>query len=157
MSPRFDFGNHGSLISFDHIVSGNDTAGAISGLLVETELPWVGKLKNDLAELNLVSIAFQRNFGSLAPHSDGQEHADTIFHCALNYIIDDFDACTYVQDGNNILSYPSKKNTAWLLDTTKMHWVDGSAQRYVFQLRFHQKHSEVLDWFNCHPGLIYSF
>jgi hypothetical protein len=159
LSPRFDFGNQGSLILFNHIVSGNDTAGAICGCLVETELPWVGKLKNNLAELNLVSIAFQRSVGSLAPHVDGQEYTDTTFHCALNYIIDDFDACTYVQDGDNILSYPSKKNTAWLLDTTKLHWVNGSgsAPRYVFQLRFHQKHSEVLDWFNCHPGLIYSF
>ena len=153
---RFDFGSAGSLTPYDNIVSGNDIASAITGTVVENQLPWVNKLREDMSELKLSAIGFQSNIGSLTPHIDGQEQTETVFHCKLNYIIDDFDACTYVQDGDNKLSYPSKKDTAWLIDTTKLHWVNGTGRRYIFQLAFHQKHSEVLDWFNSRPGLVYS-
>ena len=152
---RYDFGTSGSLVSYDSIVSGTDVASSANGKIVEAELPWIDKLKQNMSELNIQAVAFQSNFGSLNPHCDGQEESGTIFHCKLNYIIDDYDACSYVKDGETVLSYPSIKDTAWLLDTTKLHWVNGTGQRYIFQICFHQKYSEVLEWFNDHPGLVY--
>jgi hypothetical protein len=155
-SRRYDFGDSGSLISFDPILAENSKATTANGKIIESQLPWVNKLKEDLSELNLAGITFQSNFGSLKPHSDPQEDPNNIFHCKLNYIIDDFDACTYVKDGDTVMSYPSVKDTAWLLDTTKVHWVECTGQRYIFQVSFHQKYSEVLKWFNSHPDLIYA-
>lgn len=154
-SYRFDFGSSGALVTFDSIVSGTDYASNVSGPMVENKLPWTNRLRQDMSDLNIAGITFQSNFGSLLPHIDGQEKDSTNFHCKLNYIVDDFDACTYADDGDTILSYPSARDTAWLLDTTKRHWVNGNGQRYIFQICFHQKYSEVLDWFNNHPNLIY--
>ena len=121
---RYDFGTSGSLVSYDSIVSGTDVASSANGKIVEAELPWIDKLKQNMSELNIQSVTFQSNFGSLNPHCDGQEESGTIFHCKLNYIIDDY-------------------------------WVNGTGQRYIFQICFHQKYSEVLEWFNDHPGLVY--
>jgi hypothetical protein len=153
-SVRYDFGSAGSLTAYN-IVTGTDVASAAAGQIIESELPWIDKLKQDMSELQISAITVQCNFGSLSPHRDGKEESSTIYHCKLNHIIDNYNACSYVKDGDTVLSYPSEKDTAWLLDTTKVHWVNGTGERYVFQICFHQKYSEVAEWFNDHPGLVY--
>jgi hypothetical protein len=154
---RYDFGQSGSFLFFDSITEHKKTAGALSGLMLENVLPWLSQLKIDFAELNLASAGIQGSVGKLLKHRDGQELIETKKHCKLNYIIDDYTDITYVEnDNNNISEYPSIKNTAWLIDTTKNHWVENNTgPRYIFQLTFHQAYNEVAEWLSNKEALIY--
>jgi len=146
-SLRYDFGESGSFMFFDDITTEKRTAGAMSGILVESFLPWINRLKEDLSDLNLVSVAFQFNAGNLRRHADAND--DCVKECKVNYIIDDYTDKTYTDDLHGTVSnYPSVKNSAWLIDTSKYHWVTNNTKtRYIFQLAFHQDYDEVAEWF----------
>ena len=154
---RYDFGSHGSFMFFDSITADKKTAGIMTDNFLTTFLPWFNQMKEDLSPLNVASVGFQGNTGNLIKHKDGQEKINTTKHCKLNYIIDDFTDVTYTQDDlNNIYTYPSTKNSAWLIDTTKEHWSDhNSGPRYIFQLAFHQDFNEVDAWFREKNALAY--
>jgi hypothetical protein len=154
---RYDFGESGTVIYYDALTQNKKSAGSISGVIVENFLPWISKLKEDLADLNLASVGFQENTEKISAHRDGQEDSTTTKHCKLNYIIDDYTDITYAQDTQgNIEKYFSVKNTAWLLDTTTTHWTENNTQpRYLFQLTFHQDYNEVSRWFDQKGKLHY--
>jgi hypothetical protein len=152
---RYDIGDYGSFTYYNASV--REIGGVISGAMVTTLLPWIDQMKNDLSELNLAGFAFQGNARDVSPHVDGQESSDTNKHCKLNYIIDNYDDKTYAKDDQgNVEFYPSHKDTAWLLDTTKNHWIAHNTRpRYIFQLSFHQDFEIVHDWFHSKGSLSY--
>jgi hypothetical protein len=154
---RYDLGESGSIIYYDSLTQNKKGAGAIAGPMVENFLPWISKLKEDLTDLNLVSVSLQENTEKLLAHQDGQADSTITKHCKLNYILDDYTDITYAEDTQgNIAKYCSVKNTAWLLDTTKKHWTENHTRtRYVFQLTFHQAYDEVSQWFDQKGKLHY--
>lgn len=132
---RYNFNKIGSFSPFNNSTKIPFNAGCMAGLIVETEIPWINKLKEDIGIVN--SVSFQFNIESIARHVDGQDDPAITQHCKLNYMISDQDYVTYVDTGDKILSYPTKKDTAWLIDTSLPHWVHGQGTRYTFQLGFH--------------------
>lgn len=151
---RYDLGALGSFIPLDSITANPKTGFTVNGKLLEAMLPWSKKIKNDFADSGLVSMSFLECHEDLKPHVDGQEPGIT-GHCRLNYIIHDCDAVTYLDNNGKIESYPSTAGTAWLVDTTKLHWVKNGQKRQLFQLMFHRPFSEVYNWFQAHPNLQY--
>lgn len=154
-AERFDFGESGSYVSFDTNTLIPGTASSLNGKIVENMIPWIDQLKNDLSELKLANIGFQGNYGSIERHNDNKDESGMEGHCKLNYIIDNSNTISYAERDGIVESYPSEKDTGWLLDTTTVHWVEGEGQRYLFQLTFDQPFSEVLEWFEKHPNLVY--
>lgn len=142
---RHDFGHNGSYAFFNSITKNPGTAGCLSGSIVESMLPWAAKLREDLKGLTIDSIAFQGNREGLHPHTDLKDEVLT-GHCKLNYMINDQDYTTFVDSGTGIMSHPTKKDTAWLLDTTKYHWVNGQGMRYIFQLTFKDPFDKVQEY-----------
>lgn len=156
-----DLGYLGSLISLDNRTEQSKQCCTLAGKIVESKLPWIKQLKSDCADLRLESIGIMGTTTSISGHVDLHNlEVDQQGHCRIIYIINDSDCITYVKNNNQLEQYPSVAGTAWLLDTTKYHWVEKKSGpeeiRYVFQLTFYKKFEEVLEWFDRHPGLIYS-
>lgn len=157
----YNFGNLGSLISLDNRTEKRKQCCTLTGKIIESQLPWIKQLKEDLTELGLESIGIMGTTASISGHVDlHNPEVDAVGHCRIIYMINNSDTVTYVKNNQQVEHYPSDANTAWLLDTTKYHWVEkqsGTEEiRYVFQLTFYKQFSEVLEWFNNHPGLVYS-
>jgi hypothetical protein len=147
----YNFAAAGAIGFFSNLTTKKYSAASWSGKMVENILPWTSQLRKDLQGLNLAAIGLQSNFENLSAHNDSEEK-----HCKINYMLDDYSDITYVKNRGHLESYPSKKNTAWLIDTTKTHWVsNNTSTRYVFQLTFHQDFSEVKNWFDNRGSLIY--
>jgi len=142
-TSRYDFGNLGSFMPFNGITDIPNVAGCISGTMVESIIPWVDQLKKDLQGLIVSGITFQYNTAGLNRHIDGQVDSETKKHCKLNYMIRDENYSTFIDAGTEVLSYPTKKDTAWLIDTTLPHWVEGRGTRYIFQVSFHDSFDTV--------------
>lgn len=157
----YNFGELGSLISLDNRTKESKQCCSLTGKIVEMQLPWIKKLKEDCKDLELVSIGIMGTTASISRHKDlHNAEVDAKGHCRIIYVINNSDTITYVENNNEVEHYTSTANTAWLLDTTKYHWVDKKSGpeeiRYVFQLTFYKSFNEVLKWFNDHPGMVYS-
>jgi hypothetical protein len=154
-ATRYDFGSACAFIPLDAITEERKVAGALVGKLFDSMLPWADDFKRDLGQFNL-SLNFYESIRGLKPHIDG--HSPEIMekgHCRMNYILYDCNAMTYVDNDGVIESYPSIGGNAYLLDTTKLHWVVNNEKRYAFQCVFFHPFEEVAEWFDSHPGLIY--
>jgi hypothetical protein len=160
---RYDFGDNGSFMFYNNISNIKNSSGALTGRIIENLLPWQEQLKNDFKEINLTGIGLQWGIDDLLCHVDGVDDpgqelskAGGIHHCKLNYSLTDNDAITYAKnDDGSVETYPTVKNTAYLIDTTKPHWVKNSSTRFLFQLTFHEDFRKVNQWFSEHPGLSY--
>jgi hypothetical protein len=118
-------------------------------------LPWTTIFKKDLEHFN-ISLNFYASIGELKPHVDGYSaEIAKNGHCRMNYILHDCNATSYVDNDGVIESYPSIGGNAYLLDTTKPHWVINNEKRYVFQCVFYHPFDQVADWFDAHPNLVY--
>jgi hypothetical protein len=147
---RYDLNTYGSVFFLDSLSDPGTpkySSSMIGGKIVETLLPWSADCRKLFDGLNLVSFTYFVTKGNLAPHSDGhlEGQADE-GHCRLNYIVNDTDAMTYVDNDGKIESYPSHANTAWLLDTTKTHWVVNSQYRQVLQFNFSSSFDKVFNY-----------
>ena len=151
----YSFGDNGALIFYNQISVEKNTTGQLSGRMVENMLPWSKQLKTDLFGLNMASMGIQGNWDNITEHNDGQVDSAINAHCKLNYAISTTDAMTYARNGNEIFSYPTIKDHAYLIDTTKNHWVECKGVRFIFQIAFHESWETVYDWFSKHPGLRY--
>jgi hypothetical protein len=157
---RYDFGSNGSLMFYNSISNTKNSSGSLTGRLIENFLPWQEKLKNDFKEIKLAGIGLQWGIDDLLCHADDPSgelrNAGVTHHCKLNYLLTDNDAITYAKnDDGTIETYPTVKNAAYLIDTTKPHWVKNSSTRFLFQLTFHEEFEKVNQWFTEHPGLSY--
>jgi hypothetical protein len=159
---HYDLGNLGSLTDLDQITPGfipeNKTATAsfLHGNIIENNLPWAKKLREDLTEINLSSICMFYTDKDIIRHTDKSndiERPNDI--CKINFFINDSNGALYVEKNNKIESAPAKKNTAWLLDVAYPHWATVENELFLFQLCFYKPYYEVLQWFDNHPGLSY--
>jgi hypothetical protein len=132
----------------------SNVGGSISGPILESMLPWTKQLRKEMSEIDLSAIMFLECNQDMIPHADGKP-LGVSHHCRINYMINDCDSVTYVDNNGTIESYPTVAGTAWLLDVSKLHWVKNNQKRHAFQLTFYKPFDEVLNWFNCHPNLSY--
>jgi len=141
---KFNFGSSGCFVFLDDLTKTPRTTGVLHGKMIEQFLKdWIENFKNDLMPLKVGGLGIQKNTEDLLTHVDVIPGIDN--HCKLNYIITDGNGITYVENDTAIEQYPTVKNTAWLIDTTKEHWVKNSQERYVFQIVFHNSFNEVLE------------
>lgn len=146
-------GEYSNFVFLNEVADHKSNVGLLTKGRVERLLPWCNKLREDMRELNIYGISIQGSIGNVAAHRDIDDSSSR--HCKMNYIITQCDVKTYADNDGVIESYPSTKDTGWLLDTTKLHWVEGQGQRYVFQIFFHSPYERVLEWFKLHPNLVY--
>jgi hypothetical protein len=153
---QYNFGELGCFISLDNLTDNPGESASLNGKILEHMLPCSQQIKHDLKDLDLVSMSILECTNDIHPHIDSQVQSDLPGQCRINYIIAGEDAVTFVDNDGQIESYRSIPGTAWLLDTTKLHWVKNSSRRHLFQLTFYQPYQTVLNWFNQHPQLIYN-
>lgn len=124
----------------------------ISSPVLKKSLPWLDDFLLTMAELKPDDGALSLMIGQGAGHVDWP-HMQT----ALNYIIDNTDenAYTWVEDGDTRETYPSTVNTAWLLNTQKLHGIENKGIRWSLSIHFNQDYSVVSKWFDEHPNLIF--
>jgi hypothetical protein len=60
-----------------------------------------------------------------------------------------------VDNDGETQSYPTKANTAWLVNTQKTHWVVNHQPRHLFMLTFNRPFAEMLAWFRSKPAFHY--
>jgi hypothetical protein len=155
----FDLGALGSLQPLDMLTKDTKSLSFLHGKILDSNLTWLAQLKKDFIDLKLSSVCLCKS----RLGSDVQRHKD-INHdlqinqeiCKLNYILNDSTAMTYVDNNGVSQSYPTKSNTAWLLDVTNDHWLQANGgQLYMLQLCFYVSYNEALEWFKKHPNLSY--
>jgi hypothetical protein len=150
----FRVGNAGYFLPMDELTKNSSVGGSISGPILELLLPWTKQLRKDMEEIDLSSIMFLECNQDMIPHVDGKP-LGVSHHCRINYMINDCDSVTCVDNNGTIESYPTVAGTAWLLDVSKLHWVNNNQTRHTFQLTFHRPFDEILNWFNSRPNLSY--
>ena len=151
---RYYFGNTGCFTTLDCVTGHAQDSALLSGAIVDSQLPWIKQLEQDFAPLKIFNFDISGMTGSFTPHVDRKPGHDGA-HCRINYMLNNTAAVTYAQGLDGVESYPGRVHTAWLLDTTKTHWVDNSQSRYIFQINFHESYDTVSHWLDQHPGLMY--
>jgi hypothetical protein len=154
---KYNFGNFGAIQFLDGLADHTTPKYSTSmfyGKMVESMLPWTKEIRNTFKELNIAGFTYYETAGNISPHIDGQINGQAEQgHCRLNYIINDTDAVTYVDNNGNIESHGSESGSAWLIDTTKLHWVKNNQERQVFQITFHDPFKRVSDYLSGYPKL----
>ena len=151
---HYHFGATGCFSTLDCVTETARDSALLSGAIVTAQLPWTAKLREDFAPLKIFNFDISGMTGSFKPHVDRKPGYDGA-HCRINYMLNDTAAVTYAQGKHGVESYPGHVHTAWLLDTTKTHWVDNSQSRYIFQINLHEPYDTVCQWLDQHPGLAY--
>jgi len=153
---RYDFGDKGSFNGLDEVTAEKFKASALNGEVITAHLPWISKFKEDFKDINPVSFSILETNGSLLKHADETEFPEVVFHCKLNYIIHNANGTTYADNNGTIENYPSVAGACYLLDTTKVHWVECEETRHMFSVGFHRPFAEVYEWLQQRPNLSYS-
>lgn len=156
---QYDLGVLGSLTLLDNISDKNNkTTSFLHGKIVESNLPWIKKLKSDLQELNVSAICLIKTEEDVLPHNDRNDNPETpTVICKLNYIIKDSNAIIYVDNNGIADSSPAVKDSALLMNVAQHHWVKSNhSPLYTLQICFYKPYNEVLDWFRTHPALYYN-
>ena len=152
-----DFGNskHYDLKSLgvisDHSLS--PSWHRFSGPVINKTMPWLEKMLYMFKELNPDDGCISYMLGTGGEHVDIPE-AKT----SLNYIFYNSDSSAYtwsIDDGENKKSYPSDINTAWLLDTQKLHGITNTGERWALSIHFNCEYEKVSSWFNKYNNLIF--
>lgn len=148
-----DYGYHYEIahnMSIAHVTNGSPDWYGTNGPLVLASMPWVKTMMEDMEELNPLFPSFNRLVGP------GLEHVDQpTTLTALNYFIADGTAITTVSDGSDVETYPTKKDTGWLLDIQKPHRIDNTETRIWLNIRFGKPIDVCYNWFCKHPNLVY--
>ena len=144
---RYDLNEFGSVQFFDPITDPTDpkfSTVSYCGKIVEGMLPWSRKFRQDFADLNLVTFTYLETAGNITKHCDRLDPETAhLGHCRVIYVINDTNAVTYAELDGHIESYPSRAKTAWLLDTSKPHWIENNQIRQVLQITFHEPFAKV--------------
>jgi hypothetical protein len=129
-----------------------------SGLLLESLVPWAGKLREHTlsAGLCLQNFSYFHHYGNVNCHIDIKETKDKSFEknqCNVNYIIvaEDQQSKSFFEHHDGVHYYISKENCAYLIDSGVSHWVTNTGYREVFQIRFHDSYKSVKNFFDTNP------
>jgi hypothetical protein len=151
-----DYGNsvHYDLKSLGTI-SEHKPSGAwfrVASPVINKTMPWLDDFLNKMEELNPDEGAISYLHGKGAAHID-LPHMQT----SLNYIFKNSDstAHTWIESDNIKDVYPSQLNTAWLLDTQKLHGIENDGHRWTLTIHFNTEYDVVCKWFEKHPKLIF--
>ena len=155
---QFDLGVLGSLTTLDNISVEPKTVSFLHGNIVESNLPWIEKLKSDLQELNISAICISKSDNDVLSHVDHSNNsmAPTDI-CKLNYVMNNSNSVVCVANNNGEDSIPALKDTALLMDVSYHHRaISNNNPLYLFQICFYKPYCEVVEWFQSHPNLLYS-
>jgi hypothetical protein len=124
----------------------------VASPVVNRSMPWLVDWLDSMSELKPDDscISFLRG--------NGKEHIDVPeMKTALNFIIanTDSEAFTWIRDGEIYETYPSKVNTAWLIDTQKLHGIENVGERWSLSIHFNEEYEVVKSWFDNRPNLKY--
>jgi hypothetical protein len=122
----------------------------LSSPVVNKTMPWLPELFDTLKEL-------KPDDGSISVmQGNGAEHIDwPHLQTALNFVIENTDpaAYTWVRHEDHYESYPSVANSAWILDTQKLHGISNAGERWTLSIHFNTDYELVKQWFNANPNL----
>ncbi len=124
----------------------------IASPIVNSTMPWLSDMLDAMSILKPDDGVISLMNGIGAEHID-LPHMQT----ALNFIFDNSDdtAYTWVKDHEHYEQYPSVINTAWILDTQKLHGIVNKGERWALSIHFNTDYAIVKDWFDKHPQLIF--
>ena len=116
-------------------------------------MPWLAKFLDDTSELKPDDGAISFLIGNAGGHVDIPENKS-----AVNYIFYNTDNTSYTWVTDNIIreTYPSQANTAWILDSHKLHGIVNNGERWTLSIHFHEEYQKIKEWFDQHPNLTYS-
>ena len=119
--------------------------------VVNKTMPWLTEFLEMVKELRPDDGAISYMKGRGGEHIDWP-HMQT----ALNFVFDNTDdgAFTWVKQDEHYETYPSIINTAWILDTQKLHGISNVGHRWALSIHFNTDYEIVKKWFNEHPGLV---
>lgn len=156
---QYTFGTMGAMSALDPITVNSCTASFLHGDMIEKHLPWAQRLRNDMEVLKLSSLClFQGNEDILEHRDTNKETGQMSGMCKLNHVISETQAVICMKDDNDKeYQQPARIGGSYLMDVTNRHWVkNNGSDLYLLQLCFDQPFEMVRQWFQEHPGLIYS-
>lgn len=149
----YNIGSYGSLIYEDSDMLSKDW-GNLTGKILYQTLPWFNHAQRIFADLNFYSCNWSVGHTNIRRHCDGKpDKESSLSFCNLNFIVscEDPTAVTLsydASDPNIVSSYPSKPNTAWLLDPNLPHEVKNSGLREILQFKFLNSYDNVAKFLN---------
>lgn len=147
-SDHYDLGSLG-LVS-DHRYS--DHWLRVAGPVINKTMPWINDLLFAMKDLTPDEGCISFLSGP------GTAHIDLPYlKTALNYIFEsqDENAVTWVDTPLGKEFYPSRVNTAWILDTQQQHGIDNKGDRWSLSIHFGAEYNLVRDWFMLNQPLIF--
>ena len=124
----------------------------VAGSAINRTIPWLQNMIELFAPLNPDEGCISYLNGSGTAHIDLPENKT-----ALNYIFDNSDksAYTWVEHDGDKQTYSSEIESAWLLDTQKMHGIENAGERWTLSIHFDSDYNTVCAWFKEHPNLVF--
>lgn len=124
----------------------------LSGPAINNTMPWLRSALDLMKELEPDDGAISKLVGNGAEHTDLPQ-----LKSAVNYIFDNSDksAYTIVKGAECDITYPSKINTAWILNTQAPHQIVNNGTRWTLSIHFGADFDVVNDWFNCNNNLVF--
>ena len=152
-SEKIDYGNS----TFYHIGAlGSVVQHNISHNWHNLVGPWTKKYLPWLSGMLLDMAALEPRYGISIMEGYGGEHTDfPDVPTAFNYPVSTTQAETYVKFNGSEYCYPSIADQPWILNTQCLHGIRNNEFRVVFNLHFGKPYTEVKQWFNDHPNLVY--
>ena len=132
----------GPNLSVSHVNNGSEYWYMLNGSIILNSLKWLPGMIERFKDLDVVDIHLNKLINAGVPHIDTPESLT-----ALNYFFNTSNAITYVKHDNIVESYPTVKNTGWLLDIQKLHWIENTEPRTWFSIRFGKSFDYCKDWF----------
>ena len=148
LSTHYDLGALGTISKH----SPSQSWYRISSTVINQTMPWLAGMLAQMQELLPDEGCISVMFGPGAEHIDVPE-----MKTALNYIFDNSDpsAYTWVKHNEHYETYPSDINTAWILDTQKLHGIENTGERWSLSIHFNAEYDKVKQWFDNNPSLIF--
>jgi hypothetical protein len=147
---QYDLGSLGALTVLDDITpqKKKGSASFLHGSIVETNLPWIQQLQNDLSPINLSSVCVFNSNQNITSHTDrsriiGKQNEI----CKLNLFMADSDSQLHIENNGQVESVTAVANQAWLLNVVNPHWATIPQDLFLFQLSFNKPFDQVIEWF----------
>ena len=147
---QYDLGVFGSLTVLDDITpqKKKGSASFLHGRIVESNLPWIQQLQNDLSPINLSSVCIFNSNQNITSHTDKSQIVDKQNEiCKLNLFMTDSDSQLHVENDGQVESITAVTNQAWLLNVVNPHWATIPQDLFLFQLSFNKPFDQVVEWF----------
>lgn len=144
---HYEIGNTGTV---SHVTNGSSYWYAVAGPVIESTMRFLPMLREDLAELEPTFATVNILVGDGAEHKD-QNNQLTGF----NYFITTTNSTTHVRDSETEESYPSVRDTGWILDIQQRHRISNTDRRIWFNMRFGKPFDYCRDWFADQLVMVY--